>query len=1063
MDYVGPRNRFRDWLRRQMIGPAQSDEGNLVDMSPLDRYPVGVLHPAGPGISGTDPAGEMLLESSEEILADTEQDARPLAEPPAKRRYVPPSAAGFSCFIRGRPRLYITVQGSCYKRIGARDPQGRFRRQEYQRIPWEETTLVWTGDSLIDKPASPHFGVDVRRRPFLDGAIFTITLFNRQQVQEQGWRYSQELVEKSLFEVHLACSVEAGELAEYPRVDRSLLTEEEQELEFQYRNRRIYAVGHGTAVNWSLKEDRPPCLWTEFMPAVEVPQVTTELPGPELPVLSMHMLAVQPLSVIVQQLEHFVTGYEQWVAQQKITGLSEDENATARRIQARMTTAVKRMHRGVALLTENALVFKAFQWANQAMLHQMQQNNRVLGRERELAQYRWRPFQLAFLLIVLESTVQPDDQFRDVLDLIWFPTGGGKTEAYLGLIAILILWRRMQNPERGGGTVALMRYTLRLLTIQQFQRATRIIFALELLRRANPSLLGHEPIRVGLWVGKASSPNTYHQAREKQQAIHAGAAPPNGLVLAACPWCGVTFRATNYRAWAIEFDFFCSNPACEFGGDDPKPLPCNVVDEALYEKPPSLLIGTIDKFARLAWESRAGAFFGAGTVHLPPSLVLQDELHLITGPLGSVAGLYEAGLDTLLQMRGVRPKYIASTATIRMAVEQAKALYGREVAVFPPPGLSCDNFYFARTDDSKPGRMYVGYFAPRLGKQQCLSPLAAALLVGPQEVFKEQLDHEALLEAWWTQVIYHVSLKSVGESHTAYLTDVRTWTRLLQAEAEKAARRRDSAPELNSPESALDQKRFNDRGGNAHIAQLTSIPSAKDNADTFARLERPWGARDCLDIVLATNMVSVGLDVSRLALMVVNSQPLTTAEYIQASSRVGRAEVPGLVFVNYHRHQARSLSHYENFRPFHESFYRFVEPTSVTPYTYQVRTRALHAALVIALRHSHEGLRGNNAAGKFEKSDPRTQDIVQTFVQRCAWAEPQDRAGQTAQHIARLVAQWDDAAAGCRQQRRALHYNHNQDKGADALLCDPLDPEAGLWPTLHSMRNVESTGVLKVT
>ena len=148
----------------------------------------------------------------------------------------------------------------------------------------------------------------------------------------------------------------------------------------------------------------------------------------------------------------------------------------------------------------------------------------------------------------------------------------------------------------------------------------------------------------------------------------------------------------------------------------------------------------------------------------------------------------------------------------------------------------------------------------------------------------------------------------------------------------------------------------------------------------------PQGEEACLDAVLATNMVSVGLDVARLAVMVVNGQPLTTAEYIQATSRVGRADVPGLVVCNYYRHQARSLSHYESFRPYHESFYRFVEPSSVTPYTYQVRSRALHAAFVIAIRHACADMQSNGAAGNFNREAPEVRDVIEWFKQRCASA-----------------------------------------------------------------------------
>ena len=424
------------------------------------------------------------------------------------------------------------------------------------------------------------------------------------------------------------------------------------------------------------------------------------------------------------------------------------------------------------------------------MLDQMRQPDRAAGKETDSDDHRWRPFQLAFLLTTMESAIREENEFRDVLDLIWFPTGGGKTEAYLGLIAFLIVWRRLKYPGSGGGTAAFMRYTLRLLTRQQFERAARMVCALELIRRQDISRLGDEPIDIGIWVGREISPNRFDQARQLVEEIRSG--DPKArykLLLERCPWCSTPFDAARgYHATEDDFHFLCVNRECEFG-IDPRPLPCNVVDEALYEHPPSLLIGTIDKFARLAWEERTGAFFGAGTGSRPPELVIQDELHLITGPLGSVAGLYEAGLDTLLIRRGVRPKYVASTATIRMAREQVKRLYARELAVFPPPGLSHGDSYFARTDQERPGRLYVGYLAPMLDQQHCMAPLAAALLAAPHAMFDGEMDREALLDAWWTQVVYHGSLRGVGNSHTAFETDVREFGRRLTARSSGSTRR----------------------------------------------------------------------------------------------------------------------------------------------------------------------------------------------------------------------------------------------------------------------------------
>ena len=462
-----------------------------------------------------------------------------------------------------------------------------------------------------------------------------------------------------------------------------------------------------------------------------------------------------------------------------------------------------------------------------------------------------------------------------------------------------------------------------------------------------------------------------------------------------------------------------------------------------------MLVATVDKFARLAWEHRANAFFG-GSQHRPPELIIQDELHLIAGALGSVAGLYEAAIDTVLRLRGVHPKYIASTATIRMAAEQVKQLYGRKVAVFPPPGLRSDDSYFARTVTQCPGRIYVGYLAPLLNRQQCLAPLAAALLLAPQVLFEDQQERE-LLDAWWTQVVYHSSLKGVENSHTAFMSDVRDFMmRLLSGTMAMPVLENDKARQLERELSTWS------------IAQLTSRGTAAENTAIFARLSNKLGKDGCLDAVLATNMISVGVDVARLALMIINGQPLTTAEYIQVSSRVGRGEVPGVVFANYYRQQARSLSHYESFRPYHEAFYRFVEPTSVTPYTYQARLRALSAALVIVMRHGGLGLLQNDAAAKFDPDNSHVANAVEQLKQRCRLSAPdQAAAADVSSHIDALINEWHSEVGRC--SKRGLEYwVRDGDDGRNRLLYNHDDRIRGLWSTLQSMRNVENNALLKV-
>lgn len=1068
VDFAGGRERLVKWLRRQLIGPAHDASDTLVGISPIERYPTGVLYPVESGFSGLDPAPPQEVEfpsdadledCDKEILNRGEAKEKTLAQPARRRRYVPPSSVGFSFFVLGGARFRITVRAATYT-AGEREKSGRNATREYKRTPLEETTLDWQEGKAFEQARDGRFGLDVRGRRFQGGKIFTITLYNRQQIPFSAHPSQRAgmLVEKSLFETRLECLIESGQLAEYPRVDKSLLSDEEQEIELQYKHKSIFAVGHGGAVTWRTGRQRPAKIRAEFLPAVEVSRVTMDLAGQGERALGIEFLATASFDGVLSALRSFVNGYGAWIADQTIKELDPPERPPAERLLARMVTAMERMKRGVALLESDRVVARSFRIANQAMLDQMQQSDRVRGKDPPGAGYRWRPFQLAFLLAVVESTVTEDEDFRDVVDLIWFPTGGGKTEAYLGLIALLIAWRRLKHGSSGAGTSAFMRYTLRLLTTQQFNRAARIIFALELLRQRNVGELGRDPITVGIWVGKATSPNRFTEAHRYAKKMQAGATVPNGLVLDACPWCGSEFDARNYRASESNFEFACWNECCEFGNGT-GPLPCNVVDEALYQNPPSLLIGTIDKFARLAWVGRASEFFG-GDSRRPPELIVQDELHLITGPLGSVAGLYEAGLDTLLRARGPRPKYVASTATIRMAPEQVRRLYGRDVSVFPPPGLTCEDCYFARTDRHGPGRLYVGFLASMIDVRHCLAPLAAALLAAPMELFADDDDRAALLDAWWTQVVYHTSLDSVGSSHNNYVVDVRDWTRRIGAGSELGDGMQSESPDrADSQEES--RRPFDERARNLSIDQLTSIKSAKENAATFARLAKSRDEEGHLDVVLATNMVSVGLDVSRLAVMIVKGQPFTTAEYIQATSRVGRADVPGLVCANFYRHQARSLFHYENFRPYHESFYRFVEPTSVTPFTYQVRSRALHAALVIALRHSGESLRDNRRAADFDTRDERTQAVIELLKQRCMEAQRTVGDGQTAAHIDRLAREWQDEVERCRIANRSLKYESRRDRAFDALLRDYNDRGPGLWPTLNSMRDVERTAVLE--
>ena len=1063
MDYATARKKFVDWIRKQLIGPVMPEGESLTGISPLDRFPCGVLFPVIESGEGLDPAtldpDAQVEEEIDESTESSEIESGNKAEPTVRRRrYVPPSSVGFSFFVPGNDwEFHVRFSAVRYEQIEERDAKGRYRKQEYKRksLGGDEDAVNFSsssefqGKDVMDGRA----GIAVQARPHDGGQIVTVSLFNKQSMEAYNPAsprdYQAKRCNMSLFEVELHCYIDHGEVGDYPRVEYSLLSEEDQELELQYKSKKIYAVGHGAAVDWQASDGRVQEIFSDFMPTVEVPQMAVDVSEDQ--VLEFERLATldQNPDAVCEQLQKFVNGYADWAdGQSEATNiLDAQEKPAGERIVGRMQKAVERMCAGIALLRSNSKAAQAFSLANQAMLDQIQRGDiNKLGKP-PVEKPRWRPFQLAFILATVEATIDENSDCRDLVDLIWFPTGGGKTEAYLGLIAFLVIWRRLKYTESGGGTTALMRYTLRLLTRQQYQRATRMICALELLRKGNPKL-GKEPITIGLWVGGAASPNTFREADECiDRSKQGNTGDLEKLVLKACPWCEGDFTAPrNFQATETEFHFRCINKTCEFGSVGSGVLPCQVVDEALYESPPTLMLATLDKFARLAWEERANVFFG-DKGNRPPELIIQDELHLVAGPLGSVAGLYEAAFEAVLNSCGVNPKYIASTATIRMATDQVRKLYGREVAVFPPPGLDSDDSYFARKIPirEKPGRLYLGYFAPTLDRQHCMAPLSAVLLRAPESLFgQEQSDQGALLDAWWTQVVYHGSLKGVGNSHNVFNIDVRDiYARLsLEAQADNS--------------NPLIMRR------STSIEQLTSNNSAEKNAQTFGRLEHERTHQDALDAVLATNMVSVGLDVDRLALMVINGQPLTTAEYIQSSSRVGRSDVPGIVCTNYYRDQARSLAHYENFRPYHESFYRSVEPTSITPFTWQTRRRALHAALVISVRHSCSQLLVNKSAGDFDPNDERVKKVIEILKQRCTQADP-DHATEIGKHIDTLVGEWcDRATQACRGKFRLSYQGPRRDRAIDRLLYSHDDKIEGLWLTLNSMRNIESSGVLKV-
>lgn len=1037
-----------EYLRKELVGPKRGTEEELPDgYSPDNQYIMGVLFPQKVTINNPDSYDE-----EEDSIVDTGEE---MEDPISLSGQYKPASMGLSFYFEGSEKIEVRVYGARYEFLSEsktwkRIPVASVNSPEILNISAVNGTQKTKPESVLQGLAEIH----TRWRKFQSGFLVTVTLVNAKTCDT-----AYHEAENCLYQTGFHCRPEGGAIKEYPSIAILGADAEEDEIRLLYRHVKVFGVGHGCSVNWDIhaahEKGYAGNISTEVLPFYAVPDMTHELDlgkdqGEEKEedqhhksILSIARLANPAITKpdTIEGLKRFVRNYEAWIGNIKDenTNIQGSLKSAETRIVDRLKAAASRMFLGIELLS-NPVVWKAFQLANLAMLMQMYHGGKEVGgrkRRKEegivpqdinyfsLTDYRWRPFQLAYFLLTLSSVADGEDAYRETVDLIWFPTGGGKTEAYLALAAFEIFHRRLSYGEKGAGTTVITRYTLRLLTSQQFQRAARLICACELIRQKLEEELGREPITIGFWVGRANTPNEYADAKSTYEILLENPTPngKNPFQLEQCPWCGTELVPVAHkedpayygmRVSLSSFEFFCPSEQCAFNEN----LPIAVVDEHLYEIAPTFLIATVDKFARLAWIEKAGAFFGQGKFR-PPSLVIQDELHLLSGPLGTIVGLYESAFDILMTHENMRPKVLASTATIRRAGDQVKGLFARNVNVFPPPGLNADDSYFARVKTGSEGRLYAGIMAPAHRPTTALIRIAAAMQQAPLEV----VNSENNFDGYYTLVVYHNSLRELGKTVTFGHDDIPARVQII---ADKEPRT------------------WNDQD----ILELTSNLSAEEIPASLHRMGHPHNHAESVSMVVCTNMFSVGVDVSRLALMLVNGQPKTTSEYIQSSSRVGRGSVPGLVITHFSSSKPRDRSHYEGFLPFHAALYRYVEPSSVTPFAFPSRKRALHAALVILVRHK-AGLSANKEANDFRKDRADIQKLAAALKDRVVKVDP-DEANQTHQHINTLVESWHQWAT---DPDKLLVYRSNG-RQFRALLSN-FGSNQETWPTLHSMRNVD--------
>jgi hypothetical protein len=738
------------------------------------------------------------------------------------------------------------------------------------------------------------------------------------------------------------------------------------------------------------------------------------------PILAVDWLASASDSDFERGLPRLVGAYRTWLDTQRaaVPTLAPELQQTAARNLADCDGVAARIEEGARFIARDPAAAKAFRLANRAMQIQHGWDPEKASR----GPMEWRPFQLAFVLLSAASVARRDHPDRKVMDLLWFPTGGGKTEAYLALVAFLAFHRRLseRKADDGGGVAAVMRYTLRLLTTQQFSRAAAMILACEAIRRGkledvDATGLGDIPFSIGLWVGGDATPNKYAQAVEGLRDPNR----PSPKQLLTCPACHRGLAWAKNQA-AEEIHCRCANSGCVLHHPE-APLPVWTVDQDVYRKAPTLLIGTVDKFAQIVRKKEVNDLF-AVTSGRPPDLVIQDELHLISGPLGTVVGLYETIVDRLFTRDGLPPKVVGSTATIRRASDQVGALFARETCQFPPPALDAADSGFAVVDDTAPGRLYVGLTTAGRSAKFSLQAAAGSLLQSGANV----ASNPSLQDPYWTLVAYFNSLRELGGALVLMQDDV----------ADTIAQVADRRSEV--PRSA------------SEIEELTSRRSQAEVRDMLDLLARRVGEDGALDAVLASNMLSVGVDVPRLGLMLVNGQPKGIAEYIQATSRVGRRH-PGLVVALFNHAKARDRSHFETFRTWHQTLYRDVEATSVTPFASRARDRALHATLVGLVRHLVPGML---ESPDLAAADPMEIDrIVDGIVARAAAVDPTEPAVDA--ELRQRLDAWRARGPSSywKDQQVKTSLLQSAERAATQRALGRLPGEA--WPTPNSMRNVE--------
>ena len=1094
----------------EVTGPLVAEDGQeVVREFPAARYPVGVLLPPGgssprPGASAEapgavdEPAEETARPQPPDIARGSVVDSLTATEAVESRMSDPTGgrarsragvSIGFSVLLRPEAPLdtiTLTVRGAAYHRFpltAAGQPVRAWHRVEVCEAVSIDTS--GTGAARTVRVAGLTLTVGIHaRRASADGRVVTCYLVNQTAASSP-----EDVTERILFSAQLSADVPDAAVGNYPdrASDRSA---EASSLGLLYARHRTRVVGHGTDAVVDPVGDRT-VVRTESFPVARIRPTSPDVADGVGPLaIDMESLAAfEPDAVAT--VDRLIASYRAQIAGWDTAAPASADPLTARRHVAACRAFADDVAAGWELVQTRAEVRQCFSWMGSAMAAQRRsyaaptraatwrpesETVTVAGAEPQRSSRRssWRPFQLAFILANIGPTVDPSHARRGVVDVIWMPTGGGKTEAYLGLAGFTMLHRRLAGRDLGRdrgrcgrGTSVVMRYTLRLLTAQQFQRAASLICALELLRKADPRL-GRQRFSIGAWLGKAVTPNLRDEAVKQ---LHRFAADDSGrlnepkpFLLTRCPRCATEMgrrvrprRVLGYAPGPLpsgggqRLVATCPNPLCEFSArGSAGPLPVYEVDEDVYAAQPTFVVATVDKFAQLAWTPRPRSLFGIGAdgdrCHPPPDLVIQDELHLIAGPLGSLVALYESAVSELCRHDGgAAPHVVAATATTRAYQRQAEMLYDcprEHVRLVPPPGLDIEDSFFARVDPDTTPRAFVGVCAPGGPPLASLEMRVVAGLAHAAAAL-DQLGEA--VDPYWTNVAFFGSLRDLGQAKALLSLDQRRFAwRLVQQTGIRSG-------SLDAHGKRRAVRTLGD-------AELTGASSG-DAAAALAQLAVPKGQDECIDLALATSVIEVGVDVDRLGLLTVVRQPKASSQYIQVSGRVGRdtARAPGIVVTLLNPGTARDLSHFERFTDEHHRLYASVEPASITPFTAATLQRGLRGTLASVIRQTRP-----DAGGAVTADD---ETALWSFVGHLADRSNRVTRTSTAGDQLRWAAQGAaDELLQAVDQR--LPWGGYRFASGPALLLSPDRPppaDRPCWSTLTSLRSVDSDAALRIS